>query len=86
MPTRGRNQEINEPDEECLAINFVFLYFFNFGLAMLCFATQFPFCFMPDTKPDTCTSEHFYHKICGGKKNKCLAQDRERPLGEANES
>lgn len=39
IPTRGRNQEINETDEECFAINFVEAFFF--GLMLLFFATQF---------------------------------------------
>lgn len=37
MPARGRNQEINEWNEECFAINFLMLCSFFFGLAATLF-------------------------------------------------
>lgn len=82
MPARGRNQEINEWNEECFAINFLMLCSFFSG-SLLHY-----FCFLRDTisifirfhalHPETRYRLHFsnvYHLI-SGEGNKCLAVPR----------
>lgn len=71
IPTRGRNREINETDEECFAINFL-MFFLFFGFV---FATCFSFHAQSETRYvalQKCLS--FNLPRVDGEANKCLAK------------